>query len=336
MARMDYSMRAFFVLTSPVPLRSCLSPGKEYDDSMTGYRLYMVCSLLLMGGLSLLLITYLALHNCRTDEEEASLPGSPASAFPLSLPDDLPYDSVSWLCSHNAMSNSQDKWAFPNQEWSIARQLEEGIHAQMWDVWEKKGELVLQHGNSHFALPGRLAFSRAAGIVVDYLEKNPDAVVTLILESYVPNEAVRKAFEAAGAGQYCFSLQPGDPWPALGELRRSNKRLVVFTDRPDKDGHWPMPLWTHCVETPWSAKKPEDLENKYNRGKKENKLLIVNHFLTNPIASRKSAETVNTLEKLSERNAQLEKKLGRKGNFWVLDFVETGGGKDFIFSINND
>lgn len=251
-------------------------------------------------------------------------PGGERPVYPLTLADELVYDQVSWICSHNAMSNSQDRWMLPNQGWNIPTQLERGIHAQMWDVWEKGGELVLQHANRHIALPGSIKLSQAIGFVVEYLNQHPQAVITLILESYVDNEKVREVFKDAGAGEFCLVHPPGRAWPTLGELRASNKRLLIFTDRPDGEDKWPMPVWKHCVETPWEAKSKDDLKAAYNRGNKDNALFIVNHFITNPFPSRKQARELNSAEALKQRGTALREGLGRTVNFWTLDFVDEG------------
>lgn len=257
--------------------------------------------------------------------------GAAGDATHLLLPDDdIPYNQTAWICSHNAMSNSEDGWFFPNQNWNIPRQLREGIHVQMWDVWDRKGVLVLEHGNGKFSLPGKISLEDAIAYVKDYLDQDSRAVITLILESYVDNSRIREAFIRAGVHHYCYWQMPHTPWPTMGELRSSGKRLILFTDRPDGEENWPMPLWKHCVETPWRVKSPDDFQAKYNRGQDTNALFIANHFITSPVAAPSWAEKANTMDSLEKHKRDIEQKLSRTPNFWALDFVDIGEGKAFI------
>lgn len=249
--------------------------------------------------------------------------------WPLELPDAVPYDGVSWICAHNAMSNSRDGWWCPNQNWNIPEQLKAGIHAQMWDVWKKDGELVLRHGNGRLFFPGTITLQDALDHVRVYLEGNPRAVVTLILESYVDNGEVRKAFEKAGMGKYCAPPPENQEWPTLGEMRKTGRRLVVMTDRPDGEGNWPMPVWKYGVETPWKTAAADRMDNTLNRGDSANGLLIANHFVSTPVPLLQNAEKTNALEALRRRAEALRLAYGRRVNFWVLDFVDRGDALQF-------
>lgn len=258
-----------------------------------------------------------------------------ADSWPLELPDNVPYDGVTWLCAHNAMSNSRDGWWCPNQNWNIPEQLEAGVHAQMWDVWKKDGELVLRHGNGKLFFPGSISLQDALGHVRVYLEGHPRAVVTLILESYADNEEVRRAFEKAGMAKYCAPAPVQQRWPTLGEMRKTGRRLVVMTDRPDGEGNWPMPVWKYCVETPWKAAAANRMANTLNRGLSTNGLLIVNHFVSTLVPMIENAEKTNVLKVLRGRSEALRRLYARRVNFWVLDFVDTGEAMEFIREQNS-
>ena len=63
------------------------------------------------------------------------------------------YDEVAYATTHNAMSNSDEGWLFPNQTHSLTRQLDDGIRAFMLDVHDKDGKPYLCH--SRFFLGSR-------------------------------------------------------------------------------------------------------------------------------------------------------------------------------------
>lgn len=252
---------------------------------------------------------------------------------PLNVPDSIPYDRVSWLCSHNAMSNSMDGWVCPNQNWDIPSQLRAGIHAQMWDVWEHDGELVLRHGNRTVSYPGSIPLKEALGFIKSYLSLNPRAVVTVIFESYVSNGAIRKVADEAGMTDFCAVLPEKGTWPTLGEMRSSGKRLILLTDRPDGVG-WPMPVWKHAVETPWKNVSEVSMSDDQGRGSVDNRLFMVNHIVSTWRPARSVAERVNSMDILRARSERIWRKWGRNPNFWVLDFVDIGDGRKFVHEVN--
>lgn len=253
---------------------------------------------------------------------------------PELLPDTVRYDAVMWLCAHNAMSNSEDGWLFPNQQGKMESLLNAGVHALMWDVWMQEGKVVLRHGPEWAAVLGSRPLQDALGDLKTWMAARPQAVVTLIFESYVDAERLAGEFDRAGLSSMCYERQAGKPWPALGEMRSSGKRLVVMTDRPGTVPAWLMPVWKYCVETPWQASTAAELKNAFNRGDKKNGLLIVNHFVTPLTASRSASEQVNALDVLLAREEAVRREMDRKPNFWVLDFVELGDGLRFAAEVN--
>lgn len=264
----------------------------------------------------------------------AASPEEESAWSPERLPDNVRYDAVLWLCAHNAMSNSEEGWHFPNQQGKMESLLDAGVHALMWDVWMQDGKVVLRHGPEWAAVLGNRLLQDALGDLKTWLEARPQAVVTLIFESYVDAEQLAVEFERTGLSSMCYVREEGKSWPTLGEMRRSGKRLVVMTDRPGIAPAWLMPVWKQCVETPWQASAPAELKNTFNRGDKKNDLLIVNHFVTPLTASRGASEQVNALNVLKAREEAVRREMGRNPNFWVLDFAELGDGLRFAAEVN--
>jgi len=76
---------------------------------------------------------------------------SPDPAPPC-VPDDAlldrGYDDVTYLTTHNAMSNADDGWSLPNQRWGLERQLNDGVRGFMLDVYEEGGRAFLFHASA--------------------------------------------------------------------------------------------------------------------------------------------------------------------------------------------
>ncbi len=247
---------------------------------------------------------------------------------PMKLADTRNYCEVSWLCSHNAMSNKEKNWLFPNQLWSIETQLQRGIHAQMWDIWEEDSKAYLRHGNGVVFDPGKRSLDSALQAVTQYLKKHPRAVITLILESHSSERSILDALRSSGAAHYLYRPSTHCGWPSLGALRRADTRLIIFIDKPSKEL---FPLWEHAVETDWVNRHPERMNNKLRRGKKQSPLFIVNHFVSNPLPSLSAAQQLNRLDALRARAKEIRALYQRPVNFWTLDFIGcTGEASTFI------
>ncbi|HEY2837858.1 MAG TPA: hypothetical protein VGJ26_01830, partial [Pirellulales bacterium] len=53
------------------------------------------------------------------------------------------YSDLAYATTHNAMSNSDERWLFPNQHHGIARQLQDGVRGLMLDVHYEEGKPYL-------------------------------------------------------------------------------------------------------------------------------------------------------------------------------------------------
>ncbi len=246
----------------------------------------------------------------------------------LALEDDLRYDNITWICSHNAMSNREENWIMPNQIWSIPQQLEHGIHAQMWDIWMLDGKATLRHGNGNLFDTGKKELLAAFIEVKNYLEKNPRAIITLILESKVDDSPILEALRESQLEPLRYKpAGKVKEWPTLGELRKSDSRLIILCDR--RTEHF-IQLWDHAVETNWVNKKATQMNNKLRRGKAENALLILNHFVGNPFPSEIASKEANSKTILAKREKDIERLYKRRANYWTLDHIGCADALDYI------
>ena len=222
------------------------------------------------------------------------------------------------------MSSKADGWTFPNQNLNLADQFAAGARAFMLDVHVQDNALVSRHGPEAARFLGWKPFGKDLASIRSMLDGHPDQIVTVILESYAPAKDVAEAFGKAGLADMARSQQAGQAWPTLEQMVAEKKRLVVFTDRPDGGPAWMMPVWDQAWETPFEAHAPADLKNVPNRGKKTNALLILNHFLSNPMPSPDLAGQVNRNPFLSKRLDDARTAFGRRPNFVTVDFLDIG------------
>ncbi|MBD0282614.1 MAG: hypothetical protein ICV69_10540 [Thermoleophilaceae bacterium] len=115
--------------------------------------------------------------------------------------------------------------------------------------------------------------------VREFLEENRGEVVLIFIEPYVPPREIAKTFEEAGLDRYLATLDRDEPLPTLGRLVRTNKRVVVFTEK-DADGTvpWYLDGFSFVQDTPLGAKRPEALRCRRYRGTTHSPMLMFNHW----------------------------------------------------------
>ena len=231
------------------------------------------------------------------------------------------YDQNTYLTTHNAMSSVADKWLFPNQTHNITRQLSDGVRALMLDLHEIDDEVFLVHSKPFL---GKRPLVDGLNEIRQYIEAHPKTVITIIFESYVSAESVLRCFKETQLTKYIHQQEVNKEWPTLNEMIRNGKRLVLFSDKGG--GQWSgyHDVWQFCTETHFSVKSVNDFSFKLNRGKPANQLLILNHFLTNPVAATTLAQQANSPELLYRRLEQCKIQTKKHPTFVVVDFYEIG------------
>jgi hypothetical protein len=240
-------------------------------------------------------------------------------------------DRVSFVTAHNAMATDEYQFLAPNQIDGITAQLASGVRGFMLDVYLEDDELLFCHAYCQFG-------SIPASVVLDefrmFLEANPREVVILFFESYVTASDVSAGFQAAGLTEYLVVQAPEKKWPTLLALVESGRRLIVFTDDDAREPVWYHHVWDFAWETHWSAATVEDLSCEVNRGSTDNALFILNHFLTDPFASRSLAEVANMNPYFFNRAMTCQEESGRQPNFVAIDFTSIGDVQQVVDTLN--
>lgn len=247
---------------------------------------------------------------------------------------DRRFDQVAYPMTHNAMSNDEDGWNLPNQNFNITRQLTEGVRGLMLDTYEEQGQLLLCHticfrGSQQPLVEG-------LGEIRVFLDTNPNDVASIILESYITHEQTAEAFEDSGLIDFVYAHEVGEPWPTLGELIAADTRLVVFQgEAQEAEFPWLMYFDDHAWETPFSFETPDDFTCDPNRGDPTNPLFLLNHFLTAPLGGDPDlAEMVNHNPLFIERARQCEEEGNALPNFVAVDFYDIGDLFNVVDALN--
>jgi len=221
--------------------------------------------------------------------------GSPCNGSPALC--DRPYNQVSVVCTHNAMSN-EEALGFdvptPNQKYGFARQLDDGVRCMMLDTYSVAGQPMLCHG---YCALGATPWVPMLQQVKSWLDAHPTEVLTFILEAYISQQETYDALVSGGVYPlvYKHGKPPGSPWPTLKEMIDSNQRLVVFTDASDADAAWHL-NWTHYGwETPYDDPTFTCADGRGDPTKSDNQIFILNHYTLCPAGGCASNGELNNL-----------------------------------------
>jgi hypothetical protein len=279
---------------------------------------------------------------------------------------DRRYDDVAYLTAHNAMASTVNRFVGPLQDPSITGQLDHGVRALQLDVyhWERPEEITGRLDESDFTAEQREfvatavdranprrpglwlchAVCRAGALplvptleeIGEWLRDHPDEVVTLILQDRVPGAEIAEAFTRAGLSDLLFTpdADPSRPWPTLGEMIDSGRRLVVFAERADGPVPWLRNLYAYGMETPFSFSSPDEMSCVPHRGGTGKRLFLLNHFVTENGGSRLDAGRVNSRAFLLDRAERCGRERGRPVTFVAVDYVTIGDAKGAVDALN--
>ncbi|MEB8338496.1 hypothetical protein OKJ99_13405 [Streptomyces endophyticus] len=279
---------------------------------------------------------------------------------------DRRYDEVAYLTAHNAMSTTADHFIGPLQDPHIGTQLDHGARALQLDTyrWETPEEITGRLDGSDFTAeqqalvrsavnrvnPPRKGLwlchsvCRAGAISLvptlrelgDWMKDHPNDVVTLIVQDAISAEDTRKAFRRAGLDKLVHRphADPAKPWPTLGEMIDSGRRLVVFAEKADSPGSWYRNFYRYGMETPFAFRSPDQMSCVPHRGGDDKRLFLLNHFITNNGGSRIDAGEVNARRYVLDRARRCERERGRPVNFVAVDYATIGDAQGAVDALN--
>ncbi|MEO3842070.1 hypothetical protein [Streptomyces sp. B22F1] len=282
-----------------------------------------------------------------------------------------PYDRVVQVGAHNAMATVPDGFLGAHQDVSLTGQLDRGARALLLDThyWETAERLVPPAGTGGLDAASRATLVRAVDSVVrprpgtwlchgpcrmgatpltaqlrelrDWLEEHPRDVVTLILQDAITPRDTARAFRAAGLGPYLHrpGPDPTAPWPTLGEMADSGRRLVVFAEEADGPAPWYRNFYEYAVETPYRAREPGDMSCAPHRGGSDprKRLFLLNHFVTHGTgAPRAEAAAVNDADAIVHRARTCALLRGRMPTIVAVNHMTLGDAVGAVRRLNSE
>ncbi|MCX4625563.1 PI-PLC domain-containing protein [Streptomyces sp. NBC_01443] len=261
-------------------LRSAPAPGSRTAPAAlarrTGRRSFVCLLLLALLGAA---TAASASAPAGTSSAVSVSPGTRAAEAAAARWGDRRLDEAAFLTTHNAFTNYDDsRWSSVNQAESVRAQLDNGVRGLSLDThWYERStwlcvisfgsdcypsDVYLCHGDcktfagATYALP-RQSFQGTMQTVVDFLASHPQEVVTVFLEDYVGADQLGQSLgRVRGLPELLF--RPDDwgvrqnGWPKVADLVTAGKRLLIFSDRSDREHLGVMYDKSWTVSNYWS------------------------------------------------------------------------------------
>lgn len=279
----------------------------------------------------------------------------------------LRYDQAAYLATHNSMSTTASRFIGPLQDPDIVSQLDEGARALLIDThtWEQPDQILEKVAKDPDFPPdlkkqlptlinrvnppkpgiwlchavcraGAIPFVPTLKAIGAWMDANPTEVVTLIIQDDVSGEQTGSAFAQAGLDRliYTPSPDPSSPWPTLGDMVSSNRRLVVFAEVASGPAPWYRNFYDYGIETPFAASSPAELTCAPLRGGTDKRLFLLNHFITTSGGSRIDAGEVNEKQYILDRAHTCQAERHADVNFVAVDYATIGDSLGAVDALN--
>jgi hypothetical protein len=183
-------------------------------------------------------------------------------------------------------------------------------------------ELYMCHG---FCELGALPLVPTLTQIRKWMDQNPREVVMMVVEDYVPPEAIIGAFDKSGLDHYAYGGPITANIPTLASLIRADRRLIVYGENIDRRYEWYRPAFDDIQETPFKFDRPSAMNCKENRGDADNPLFLVNHWIATPPASLVSnARRVNGKNFVLDRARRCIEERTQHPNLIAVDWYREG------------
>jgi Short repeat of unknown function (DUF308) len=173
--------------------------------------------------------------------------------------------------------------------------------------------------------------------VAGWMADHPRDVVTFFIQDEVSPADTAKVMRQAGLMKYVYTPTWGEPWPTLGQMIDSGKRLVFLMEKHDGGTAYPWLLqgFRWVQDTPYdNAGIGAFTTCPMLRGEPSSPLLLVNHWTNNFTARVSDARKANSAEVLGGHLQACEDERGLLPNYVAVNFYDQGDLFDVVDEIN--
>lgn len=163
---------------------------------------------------------------------------------------------------------------------------------------------------------GYKKFNKCLNEVCDFLDQNPQEVISIILQNETSSEKVWNVIKKNKRAR-AYLLTPNDwnpyeqhegiplgGWPTLEELQKRNKRLIIFDSKPEGEALGMYYQWFYTFENWYNTNSRPKICQQRDESKLDNAKKVADGLIN------KYTKVVNDAKKIAtkdEKNAELQK-----------------------------
>ena len=172
--------------------------------------------------------------------------------------------------------------------------------------------------------------------VTAWVRSHPRDVITFFVQDEVSPADTAELIERAGLEPFVHEQQAGEPWPTLGSMIDSGRRVVFLmeTEGGGRTYPWLLDGFEWVQDTPFLFRTPAAFSCDANRGGADATLFLVNHWITDKTREVSNARRVNSRDVLLSRLEKCRAERGRMPNFVAVDFYDQGDLFDVVDTLN--
>lgn len=172
--------------------------------------------------------------------------------------------------------------------------------------------------------------------VAAWVRSHPRDVITFFIQDMVSPADTAELVERAGLQPFVHLQRTGEPWPTLGSMIDSGRRVVIMMEEESggRDHPWLLPGFEWVQDTPYLFRTPGTFSCAPNRGTADASLFLVNHWVTDKAREVTNARKVNARDVLLPRLERCQAERGRLPNFVAVDFYDQGDLLDVVDTLN--
>jgi hypothetical protein len=173
--------------------------------------------------------------------------------------------------------------------------------------------------------------------VANWMADHPRDVVTFFIQDDVSPADTARVMQQAGLLKYVYTPTWGEPWPTLGQMIDSGKRLVFLMEQHGGGTRYPWLLqgFRWVQDTPFDNSSTDAFKGcPINRGRPSSPLLLLNHWLNDFTSRVTDAKKANSAAVLGPQISTCEDERGMTPNYVAVDFYDQGDLFDVVDEAN--
>jgi uncharacterized membrane protein HdeD (DUF308 family) len=186
---------------------------------------------------------------------------------------------------------------------------------------------------------GALPMEEELGKIRQWLERNPNEVLVIVIQDLVSPEETEKVFRASGLYDHVWSWDPRQSAPTLRAMLDADRRVLVMAEQDGFADGWYQSGYERLLkETPYDsptlAALRSDASCRPNRGREANPLFLVNHWVAVYPPRPSEAQKANARDVLLDRVERCRSIRSAFPNLIAVDFAGIGDVVDVAARVN--